>query len=93
MNIGERLRQLREKTGYTQNALAERAGVAQTHLRKVELGESGISVEHLGMICDALEITLKDFFDYGNEQDELSLALSGLTPKQKGLLVEFLKSL
>ena len=38
MNVGERLSELRDKCYFTQNGLAERAGVSQTHLRRVELG-------------------------------------------------------
>ena len=93
MNIGERIRLLREKKDYSQNRLAELSGVSQSHLRRVELGESRITVDHLQMICDTLGVTLKDFFDYTNEQDELAGEIAKLTPKQKRLLLEFLKSL
>ena len=93
MTVAERIRMLREKTGHSQNVFAGLAGISQTHLRRVELGESGITVEHLQLICDALNITLRDFFDYTSERDELSEAIANLTPKQKGLLTEFLKSL
>lgn len=41
--------------------LADKAGISQSHLRRVELGESRITVDHLEMICDALNISLKDF--------------------------------
>ncbi|MGN1053516.1 MAG: helix-turn-helix domain-containing protein [Candidatus Scatosoma sp.] len=93
MNIGDRIKTLREKSGYSQNSLAERAGVSQTHLRRVELGQADITVGHLQLICDALEISIKDFFNFSNEAEELSVALSNLTPKQKKLLIDFLKSL
>ena len=45
------------------------------------------------MICDAFNITLKEFFDYTTERDELSEAVLNLSPKQKQLLISFLKSL
>ncbi len=93
MNIGDRIRSLREKSGYTQNALAERAGISQTHLRRVELGQADITVRLLQVVCDTLEISLKDFFSVSEEAEELSAALSGLTPRQKKLLIDFLKSL
>lgn len=93
MNIGERIKILREKSGYTQNALADKAGVSQTHLRRVELGQADITVGHLQLVCDALEISVKDFFNFNDEAEELSVALSTLTPKQKQLLIDFLKSL
>ena len=93
MNIGDRIKNLREKAGFTQNSLAEKAGVSQTHLRRVELGQADITVGHLQLVCDALEISIKDFFNICEESEELSVALSNLTPKQKHLLFEFLKSL
>ena len=93
MNIGNRIKTLREKSGYTQNALADKAGVSQTHLRRVELGQADITVGHLQLVCDALEISVKDFFNFNDEAEELSVALSNLTPKQKRLLIDFLKSL
>ena len=92
MNVGKRIAELREKAGYTQNRLAELSGVSQSHLRRVELEQSRITVDHLELICDALGVTLKEFFDDGNESDEFSMAVATLTPKQKMRLLEFIKS-
>ena len=93
MNIGDRIKTLRVNSGYTQNALADKAGVSQTHLRRVELGQADITVGHLQLVCDALEISVRDFFNVNDDAEEFSSALSGLTPKQKKLLIDFLKSL
>jgi len=93
MNVSERIKILREKKGYSQNSLAELAGISQSHLRRVELGQSRITVDHLQMICDALGVTLKEFFDYTGDQDEFAEVLSTLSPKQKHNLLVFLKSL
>lgn len=93
MDIGERIKELRVHAGFTQNRLAEWAGVSQTHLRRVERGEADITIGHLRLICDALGITLKDFFNVTDDKEEISAAVSNLTPKQKQLLIEFLKSL
>ncbi|MBQ7045298.1 MAG: helix-turn-helix transcriptional regulator [Clostridia bacterium] len=93
MNISKRLVELRSKSHLTQNALAERAGVSQTHLRRVELGQADITVGHLQLLCDAMGVTLQEFFSVEPEQDGLSVALSKLTPKQKNLLLAFIESL
>lgn len=93
MKVGKRIEELREKRGYSQNRLAEWAGVSQTHLRRVELGEADITVGHLRLICDALGISLKDFFSESDETDEITAAVSALSVKQRKLLSEFLKSL
>ena len=93
MNVGERLLELRNKSWLTQNGLAEKAGVSQTHLRRVELGQADITVGHLQLLCDAMGITLREFFNIEAGNDELSKALSKLTPKQKKLLIAFIESL
>ncbi len=93
MDISKRLIGLRKQCGYTQNALAERAGVSQSHLRRVELGEADITVGHLELLCDAMNISLKDFFDDASDTDETAAAFSKLSPKQKKLLLAFLESL
>lgn len=93
MEVGKRIEELREKRGYSQNRLAEWAGVSQTHLRRVELGEADITVGHLRLICDALGISLKDFFSESDETDEITASVSALSVKQRKLLSEFLKSL
>lgn len=93
MDVSERLIALRQQCGLTQNGLAERAGVSQTHLRRVELGQADITVGHLQLLCDAMGITLKDFFEDESSSDKITTALSKLSPKQKTLLLAFIESL
>lgn len=93
MDICKRLISLREQCGYTQNGLAERAGVSQTHLRRVERGEADITVGHLQLLCDAMNISLREFFAEESETDEIAVAFSKLSPKQQKLLLAFLESL
>lgn len=93
MDIGKRLVSLRERCGLTQNGLAERAGVSQTHLRRVELGQADITVGHLQLLCDAMSISLKEFFEDEDESSEIAAVFSKLSPKQKTLLITFLESL
>ena len=93
MNVSKRLITLRTQCGFTQNKLAELVGVSQSHLRRVELGEADITVSHLQLLCDALDISLKDFFDEESSISEIDIAISRLSPKQKKLLVAFLESL
>ena len=93
MDVGNRIKQLREQNKYSQNYLADIAGISQTHLRRVELGTADITVGHLQLVCDALGISLKDFFNVSEEQEDISSAISILTPKQRNLLLEFLKSI
>ena len=93
MDVSKRLISLRERCGLTQNGLAERAGVSQTHLRRVELGQADITVGHLQLLCDAMGISIQEFFREELNDDEISVAFSKLSPKQKNLLLTFLESL
>lgn len=93
MNVSKRLIYLREQCGLTQNGLAERAGVSQTHLRRVELGQADITIGHLQLLCDAMSISIQDFFKDEPDSDKISVAFSKLSPKQKTLLISFLESL
>lgn len=93
MDIGQRIKDLRMSEGLSQNALAEKAGISQSHLRRVEQGLSDMTINHLVILCDALGLTIQDFFGNNPRGDELSVALSTLTPKQKAKLCEFIKTL
>ena len=93
MDVSKRLVELRKYCGLSQNALADIAGVSQSHLRRVELGQADITVGHLQLICDAMDITLQDFFKEQSSRDEMLVTLSKLTPKQKKLLIDFIESL
>lgn len=93
MDVSKRLIALREQCGFTQNGLAERAGVSQTHLRRVELGQADITIGHLQLLCDAMSISIEEFFKSELTADETAAAFSKLSPKQKTLLLTFLESL
>ena len=93
MDVSKRIIMLRNRCGLTQNGLAERAGVSQTHLRRVELGQADITVGHLQLLCDAMSISIQEFFKEELNSDEVSVAFSRLSPKQKTLLITFLESL
>ena len=93
MDVSKRIIALRERCGLTQNGLAERAGVSQTHLRRVELGQADITVGHLQLLCDAMGISINDFFKEEAAFDEIGAAVSKLSQIQKMRLLDFLKSL
>lgn len=93
MDVGKRLTELRNLCGFTQNGLADFAGVSQSHLRRVELGEADITVGHLELLCDAMNISLAEFFGESTGDNRFSAALSRLSPKQKQFLLAFLESL
>ena len=62
-SIGRKLRQYRQKQGYSQEALADRAGLHPTYIGQVERGEKNITVETLAKITMALGIPITAVFE------------------------------
>jgi transcriptional regulator with XRE-family HTH domain len=52
--IGERVRTIRRERNLNQRQLAEKAGIAQQHLARIESGIVSATVETLSLIADAL---------------------------------------
>ena len=98
MEVGMRIVELRHQRGLTPNQLANLCGLSQSFVRSVEIGEKNLSVENLTLTCDALHVSLKDFFDCPVEgtlftDDELQSQLSRLSERQKKALLEFIKTM
>lgn len=90
MDIGARIRYFRNQRNISVNKLANLAGVSQSYLRDIELGNKQPTVEYLEYICFGLGINLKDFFDVDKKTTEIELALEKLSPEQKKKLAEFI---
>ncbi|MBR1627833.1 MAG: helix-turn-helix domain-containing protein [Lachnospiraceae bacterium] len=95
--LDKRIKQFREERGYSVNKLANRAGVSQSYLRDIELGGKNPTIDFIALICDALGITLKEFFDDDYEprtwSDPLIDYARRLTPEQQSALSAFLESM
>ena len=64
--VGLRIRELRNKIGISQEALANKAEIDRTYVTDVENGRRNISIENLEKLVNALQIEFKDFFDSPN---------------------------
>lgn len=58
--IGKRLRSIRKKRGYTQEELAELAGISAQHCSGIETGSAKVSLPALVRLCNALDATPND---------------------------------
>ena len=92
-DVSKRIKELRTHKGLTVNGLANLAGISQSYLREIELGNKKPTVEYLEYICDALKISLPAFFSIASENDELLDAIALLNKKQKERLTAFIKSI
>lgn len=96
MEVGKRISQLRIQQQYSVNKLASLAGISQSYLRDIELGNKKPTVEILTYICDALHISLKDFFDDDSKNtinNQLITKIEQMDSSQREALLFFLDSM
>ncbi len=95
MDVGKRIKALREVKGITVNRLANIAGISQSFLRDIELGNKNPTVETLSYFCEALNITLSEFFNDSDHEISpfLRSAIKSLNDNQQIKLADFINSL
>lgn len=91
IEVGRRIKELRTRKGITVNRLANIAGISQSYLRDIEIGNKQPTVEYLSYICDALGITLAAFFTDEQSADRLTAAVNKLNSKQLSALIAMLE--
>ncbi|WP_095175666.1 MULTISPECIES: helix-turn-helix domain-containing protein [Blautia] len=64
VQAGSRIRELREKRGYSRELLAEKADISSKFLYEIEVGTKGFSARTLSMLADGLS-TSCDYILYG----------------------------
>lgn len=67
--FGKRIRELREKKDYSQEAFADRANLHRTYLGGVERGERNPTLTMLGKIATALNISLTTLLEGVSAKD------------------------
>jgi transcriptional regulator with XRE-family HTH domain len=67
--LGQRVRELRTKRGLTQQALAESAGIPQTHVSAIELGLMQPNLGTLLRLALALECKVSALFSVFDKED------------------------
>lgn len=61
--FGRALRALREERGYSQEELAERAGLHRNYVGGIERGERNVALENISKLAKALSVRTRDLFD------------------------------
>jgi len=82
--LGQRIRELRTKHGYSQEAFADKCGVHRTFMGTIERGESNLSFQNIAKVATTLGITLSSlFFDIEGKALVLAATASPTPVKSK----------
>lgn len=63
LKIGQRIKELRESANMSQKDLAYIADLDRSYIASVESGQRNISIVNIEKIADALNCSLKEFFN------------------------------
>jgi len=79
--VGPKIRQLRKERKMTQTELAQRIGIQQSDLSRMEKGEYRVSLDTLFKILAESNVSIGEFFD--------DLHRESLTPAEMQMITEF----
>ena len=99
-SCGNRIKQLRQERALSQERLALNAGITPTYLGLVERGKKNATVATIEAICDALHISLAEFFSVANTpvtiEDDTGMQilhqLTGLSDGERQLVLQIIKN-
>ena len=72
--LGGRIRELRKGCGLSQEQLSEMIDVDPQYISRIELGKRAPSLDVLEGIANALQVDIRDLFDYRHESDNRYMA-------------------
>ena len=97
IQIGDRIRTLREMNNYTREELAEKVDISTKFLYEIELGKKGFSAHTLSRLAKNLSVSC-DYIMYGEDNrpqgtEKLAYVLETLEPQQRRKTQELLEIL
>lgn len=94
--LGKRIRESRVSKGYTQQYLADQAGIGVVYISEIERGTKMPSLNVFIKLIEAMDVSadciLRDELTSGREYiyDEITQKLKNLTPKQRKTATDIL---
>jgi transcriptional regulator with XRE-family HTH domain len=80
--VGQGIKMLRQKHGWTQEDVANRLGISIPALSKIETGVTDVNLSRLEQIADIYEITLLQLLNVYNEELEPVILNSDVLKKK-----------
>jgi transcriptional regulator with XRE-family HTH domain len=62
VTFGQRLRELRQEKGFSQEAFADRCGFARSYMSRLERGAGNPSLDAIQALADALDVEITELF-------------------------------
>ena len=99
MNLGNKIKKLRELKDFTQEHLAEKLGITQSNYSKIEKGTIDIQYSKLEEIAKILDIAVEDIigfnmvFNLKNNKKANGLVINQISQSEKKIYAEFIESL
>ena len=89
--IGRKIRQLRRQRKLTQVELAERIGIHQSDLSRMEQGEYKVGLDTLLKILATFDLSIGDFFEEGNRTETVIEKYKILSPSAQREVESFIE--
>lgn len=84
MNIGDKIRKVRELKGYKQEYVAEKVGLSVTAYGNIERNDSSLTFDRLEQIAEALEVAVQDILNIPEQFNVQSIVNSQVGFSQSG---------
>ncbi len=89
--VGRKIRQLRRQRKLTQVELAEKIGIHQSDLSRMEQGEYKVGLDALLRILQTFDLSIGDFFEENERTDSVFQKLKSLSPAAQREIEEFIE--
>ena len=89
--VGRKIRQLRRQRKLTQVELAEKIGIHQSDLSRMEQGEYKVGLDTLLKILGTFDLSIGDFFEENERNDSVVNKLRNLSPNAQKEVEDFIE--
>ena len=91
--LGQRIKELRKRKGYSQEKLAELVGLETPSICYIEVGRNYPTLQNLEKIINALDVTYVDVFkfDQHQETDDLVFEINNMMKNNPQKIKDFYK--